>query len=179
MEIDPELPGSIISDEQRLGQVLKNLLSNAFKFTHDGGVTLSIGLPAGPLGATERSLREAERVIGFSVIDTGVGIPDDKLYLIFEAFQQADGTTSRKYGGTGLGLSISREIARLLGGEIQVDSQVGQGSSFSLFLPLIEHVADAPVDDPHRDPHPTQARIAVNGGADHRRQHGDSPPATA
>ncbi len=132
--------------------MLKNLLSNAFKFTHAGGVTLAIGLPQDRSGLRNDALREAERVIEFSVIDTGVGIPDDKLNLIFEAFQQADGTTSRKYGGTGLGLSISREIARLLGGEIQVDSTVGQGSSFSLFLPLIEHVADAPVDTRTEDP---------------------------
>ena len=146
VEIDPALPGSVISDEQRLGQVLKNLLSNAFKFTHDGGVTLAIGYLQDRSGLRNDALRETERVIEFSVIDTGVGIPDDKLNLIFEAFQQADGTTSRKYGGTGLGLSISREIARLLGGEIQVDSGVGRGSRFSLFLPLIEHAADAPVD---------------------------------
>ena len=152
VEIDEALPASVISDEQRLGQVLKNLLSNAFKFTHAGGVTLAIGLPQDRSGLRNDALREAERVIEFSVIDTGVGIPDDKLNLIFEAFQQADGTTSRKYGGTGLGLSISREIARLLGGEIQVDSTVGQGSSFSLFLPLIEHVADAPVDTRTEDP---------------------------
>jgi HAMP domain-containing protein/signal transduction histidine kinase/DNA-binding response OmpR family regulator len=146
VEIDPALPGSVVSDEQRLGQVLKNLLSNAFKFTHDGGVKLSIGYPQDRSALRSDVLRDAERVIEFSVIDTGVGIPDDKLNLIFEAFQQADGTTSRKYGGTGLGLSISREIARLLGGEIQVDSTVGTGSRFSLILPLIEHVADAPVD---------------------------------
>ena len=136
VEIDPSLPASIISDEQRLGQVLKNLLSNAFKFTHEGGVTLSIGYPADRTGLRNDALRSAEQVIAFAVTDTGVGIPDDKLGLIFEAFQQADGTTSRKYGGTGLGLSISREIARMLGGEIRVDSTVGQGSRFSLFLPL-------------------------------------------
>ena len=152
VEIDPALPASIVSDEQRLGQVLKNLLSNAFKFTHAGGVTLAIGYPQDRSGLRNDALREAEGVIEFSVTDTGVGIPDDKLNLIFEAFQQADGTTSRKYGGTGLGLSISREIARLLGGEIQVDSTVGQGSSFSLFLPLIEHVADAPITTNTDDP---------------------------
>ena len=122
VEIDPALPLSILSDAQRLGQVLRNLLSNAFKFTHEGGVTLS--------------LRGATGAIWFTVSDTGVGIPEDKLDLIFEAFQQADGTTSRKYGGTGLGLSISRELARLLGGELQVESEPGAGTRFSLVLPL-------------------------------------------
>jgi HAMP domain-containing protein/signal transduction histidine kinase/CheY-like chemotaxis protein len=162
VEIDPALPGSIISDEQRLGQVLKNLLSNAFKFTHDGGVTLSIGYPADRASLRNDALRETERVIEFSVTDTGVGIPDDKLNLIFEAFQQADGTTSRKYGGTGLGLSISREIARLLGGEIQVDSTIGRGSRFSLFIPLIEHAADAPVDL-RPDDSAAEAAVLANG----------------
>jgi signal transduction histidine kinase/CheY-like chemotaxis protein len=142
VELDPELPASIVSDEQRLGQILKNLLSNAFKFTHVGGVTLSIGYQADRAKLRSDTLRNVERVIAFAVSDTGVGIPDDKLSLIFEAFQQADGTTSRKYGGTGLGLSISREIARLLGGEIQVDSAVGEGSRFTLFVPLHEHVVD-------------------------------------
>ncbi len=163
VEIDPAMPGSVISDEQRLGQVLKNLLSNAFKFTHDGGVTLAIGYLQDRSGLRNDALREAERVIEFSVIDTGVGIPDDKLNLIFEAFQQADGTTSRKYGGTGFGLSISREIARLLGGEIQVDSGVGRGSRFSLFLPLIEHAADAPIDTRTDSPAAAVAMLSDNG----------------
>ena len=127
MEIDPSLRGSVVSDEQRLGQILKNLLSNAFKFTHQGEVKLSIGHPAEDRRFITESLRSAPEVIEFTVSDTGVGIPDEKLNLIFEAFQQADGTTSRKYGGTGLGLSISREIARLLGGEIHVESTVGSG----------------------------------------------------
>ena len=147
VEIDPALPPSIVSDEQRLGQILKNLLSNAFKFTNKGGVTLAIGRaqPAG-FGFWSDTLRAAEHVISFAVTDTGVGIPDDKLSAIFEAFQQADGTTSRKYGGTGLGLSISREIARLLGGEIQVESTPGEGSKFELFLPLTERVVDAVIE---------------------------------
>jgi signal transduction histidine kinase/CheY-like chemotaxis protein len=138
VEVDPALSGEIVSDRQRLGQVLKNLLSNAFKFTHEGGVRLSIGHPAAGTDLRSDALRSAERVIAFSVTDTGVGIPDDKLNLIFEAFQQADGTTSRKYGGTGLGLSISREIARLLGGEIQVESVLGLGSRFSLLIPATQ-----------------------------------------
>ncbi|HMI28062.1 MAG TPA: HAMP domain-containing protein, partial [Gaiellaceae bacterium] len=109
------VPPAIETDEQRLQQVLKNLLSNAFKFTETGSVKLRIGLAEGRQFASE-ALSRAEAVLEFAVTDTGVGIPHDKLRLIFEAFQQADGTTSRKYGGTGLGLSISREIARLLGG---------------------------------------------------------------
>ncbi|HEV7492754.1 ATP-binding protein [Baekduia sp.] len=123
IELDDALPASIVTDEQRLQQVLRNLLSNAFKFTPTGTVAL-------------RVLRDADERISFAVADTGVGIAPDKLASIFEAFQQADGTTSRKYGGTGLGLSISREISRLLGGEIRVASSVGDGSSFTLVLPL-------------------------------------------
>jgi CheY-like chemotaxis protein/HAMP domain-containing protein len=118
--VSPGAPATLATDEQRLQQVLKNLLSNAFKFTEKGTVSLDIaGLPEG---------------VAFTVSDTGVGIPADKLKLIFEAFQQADGTTSRRYGGTGLGLSISREIARLLGGEIRVASTAGEGSSFTLVV---------------------------------------------
>jgi signal transduction histidine kinase/CheY-like chemotaxis protein len=146
VEIDPALPRSIISDEQRLGQILKNLLSNAFKFTDSGEVKLSIGRPGRGQRFNTEGLRSADAVIAFSVQDTGVGIADDKLNLIFEAFQQADGTTSRKYGGTGLGLSISREIARLLGGEIWVESKLGRGSRFTLFLPLTERALEAPSD---------------------------------
>ena len=114
IERDHALPPALVTDEQRLQQVLRNLLSNAFKFTHRGSVTLHIA-------------PDEDGTIGFSVIDTGLGIPEDKLSLIFEHFQQADGTTSRKFGGTGLGLSISREIARLLGGELRVQSDAGRG----------------------------------------------------
>jgi CheY-like chemotaxis protein/HAMP domain-containing protein len=128
------VPPTIETDEQRLQQVLKNLLSNAFKFTDQGSVQLRVGVAEGRQFASE-SLTRADTVIEFSVTDTGVGIAHDKLRLIFEAFQQADGTTSRRYGGTGLGLSISREIARLLGGEIHVESTPGEGSIFTLFLP--------------------------------------------
>jgi HAMP domain-containing protein/CheY-like chemotaxis protein/putative methionine-R-sulfoxide reductase with GAF domain len=128
------VPPTIETDEQRLQQILKNLLSNAFKFTREGGVTLRISAAEDEQFARE-TLAHADTVLAFSVADTGVGIHEDKLNLIFEAFQQADGTTSRRYGGTGLGLSISREIARLLGGEIRVKSTVGEGSTFTLFLP--------------------------------------------
>jgi CheY-like chemotaxis protein/Skp family chaperone for outer membrane proteins len=137
------VPPAIETDEQRLQQVIKNLLSNAFKFTESGGVKLRIGVAEGHQFASE-ALSRAEAVLEFTVEDTGVGIAHDKLRLIFEAFQQADGTTSRRYGGTGLGLSISREIARLLGGEIHVESEVGRGSTFTLFLPATFRPAEHP-----------------------------------
>ena len=133
--VDDELPATVVTDEQRLQQVIKNLLSNAFKFTESGSVTLTIAPAPSETRFGEPTLRNAEGVVMFQVADTGIGIPDDKLKLIFEAFQQADGTTSRRFGGTGLGLSISREIARLLGGEIHVTSEPARGSTFTLFLP--------------------------------------------
>jgi signal transduction histidine kinase/HAMP domain-containing protein/ActR/RegA family two-component response regulator len=132
---DPELPKSMFTDENRLQQILKNLLSNAFKFTEHGVVTLNIGIANTKRQFTMDTLSKAKNVIAFSVKDTGIGIPAEKQKLIFEAFQQADGTTSRKYGGTGLGLTISREIARLLGGMIEVESVPGEGSTFTLYLP--------------------------------------------
>jgi signal transduction histidine kinase/ActR/RegA family two-component response regulator len=135
VETGPELPKKIFTDNNRLHQILKNLLSNAFKFTEKGQVTLRLEVPPKTQKYTVETLNQARKVIAFSVTDTGIGISADKQKLIFEAFQQADGTTSRKYGGTGLGLTISREIARLLGGAIEVSSQPGIGSVFTLYLP--------------------------------------------
>ncbi|MFE2027278.1 MULTISPECIES: HAMP domain-containing protein [Streptomyces] len=150
VRVSPELPATLHTDEQRLLQVLRNLLSNAVKFTDSGAVELVIR-PAGadvPHGIREQllehgALRDADAdMIAFSVTDTGIGIAASKMRVIFEAFKQADGTTSRKYGGTGLGLSISREIARLLGGEIHAASEPGRGSTFTLYLPL--HPSELP-----------------------------------
>jgi signal transduction histidine kinase len=135
VDVQPEVPQTIVTDGQRLQQVIKNLLSNAFKFTEQGGVTLTIRKAEKGKRFASRILDQADTVIAFAVSDTGIGIPKDKQQLIFEAFQQADGTTSRKFGGTGLGLTISRQIAALLGGEIRVESTPGRGSTFTLFLP--------------------------------------------
>jgi CheY-like chemotaxis protein/HAMP domain-containing protein len=159
IELAGDLPASIDTDDMRLRQVLRNLLSNAIKFTERGRVQLRI-------------YRAAPEVVAFSVSDTGIGIPKEKQRLIFEAFQQADGSTSRKYGGTGLGLAISREIAGLLGGDLRVESVMGQGSAFTLLLPTTY----APQSRESRaDSRALQARIAPPPLADHTPAPAEAP----
>ncbi|MGQ0546471.1 MAG: HAMP domain-containing protein, partial [Betaproteobacteria bacterium] len=135
VNVDPGLPKTMVTDIKRLQQIIKNLLSNAFKFTHAGNVSISIAPAVSGWSPECEELERAERVIAFKVSDTGIGISADKQAIIFEAFQQADGSTSRKYGGTGLGLAISRELSKLLGGDIKIASAPGAGSVFTLYLP--------------------------------------------
>jgi CheY-like chemotaxis protein len=147
------VPREMYSDEQRLQQILRNLLSNAIKFTASGRVELRVNRFKDP---DHRYVRDSDDVVAFAVSDTGIGIAREKLPVIFEAFQQADGTTNRKYGGTGLGLSISREIAGLLGGRIVAESEPGKGSTFTLYVPVVSpgHSATGPTTEDDPEPAP-------------------------
>lgn len=135
IKINKQVPKVIQTDQQKLEQIIKNFMSNAVKFTKEGGITIRFYLP-GTDADLSRSGLDNGKAIAISVTDTGIGIPREKQLEIFEAFQQADGSTSRLYGGTGLGLSISRELAKLMGGEIQLESEVNKGSTFTLYIPL-------------------------------------------
>src|SRR5207248_299920 len=141
VDVDAGLPAQIRTDQKRLQQIVGNLLSNACKFTEHGHVHVAIERGIKGWSASLETLNRAPGVIAIRVADTGIGIPVEKQRVIFEAFQQADGTTSRRYGGTGLGLSISRELAQLLGGEIRVGSEPGQGSTFTVYMPMDTTVA--------------------------------------
>jgi CheY-like chemotaxis protein/signal transduction histidine kinase/HAMP domain-containing protein len=159
VQVDPELGPTLVTDSKRLQQVLKNLLSNAFKFTEQGGVRLNVAVTRSGWNPQNPLLSEAPTVVAFEVSDTGVGIPPEKQKIIFEAFQQADASTSRRYGGTGLGLAISRELAHLLGGEIQLQSRPGLGSTFTLYLPAIyagPSLQPAPNERPTASTRPAQ-----------------------
>ncbi|MER6971743.1 HAMP domain-containing protein [Nocardioides sp. NPDC000445] len=165
VSVDPDVPRVLRSDQHRLQQVLRNLLSNAVKFTDGGGVRLLIRNASGERFSTP-GLQQADAVLAFSVVDTGIGIPPEKLKVIFEAFQQADGTISRKFGGTGLGLSISREVAHLIGGEIQVKSDPGHGSSFTLYVPRISSgTIEAQPPTPAVDERHSSLRAPLQQGA--------------
>lgn len=146
IQFDSQLPTKFYTDAKRLQQILKNLLANAFKFTEQGQVRLHVYVATSGWNPDQTRLHQADRVIAFAVSDTGIGIAPEKHEAIFEAFQQADGTTSRKYDGTGLGLSISRKIAQLLGGEIQLHSQLGRGSTFTLYLPQAQASPNSPAE---------------------------------
>jgi signal transduction histidine kinase/ActR/RegA family two-component response regulator len=157
VELSPDLPPMMVTDPQRLQQILRNLLSNAVKFTDSGRVRLEIApAPQDELFEVP-TLMAARQVVAFTVADTGIGISDENLEAIFEAFRQADGTTSRKYGGTGLGLTISRELARLLGGMITVRSRPGEGSTFTFYVPdvLVPEAVGLPSPVPLPQPRPT------------------------
>ncbi|WNV84354.1 HAMP domain-containing protein [Umezawaea sp. Da 62-37] len=158
ISVEPDVPVTLHTDEHRLQQILRNLLSNAVKFTHEGAIDLHIR-HAQPQEAPDMAWPRTTSMLAFDVRDTGIGIPAEKLSVIFEAFQQADGTTSRKYGGTGLGLSISRELSQLLNGRLNVRSEPGAGSTFTLYLPLARTASH--VDTPVPLPEPLESVPAV------------------
>jgi signal transduction histidine kinase/HAMP domain-containing protein/ActR/RegA family two-component response regulator len=163
VEAEPDVPSEIVTDPQRLRQILKNLIANAFKFTEQGAVHLKVSPAVSGWGPSTDTLAKAPAVVSFAVSDTGVGIDEPDQRRIFEAFAQGDGSTERQYGGTGLGLSISRELAGLLGGEIAVTSARGEGSTFTLYLPL-GRPATAPLNGGAPSPATTAPAAGGNGG---------------
>jgi CheY-like chemotaxis protein len=164
----------MLTDPKRLQQIIKNLLSNAFKFTHQGQVALTVQPVESGWSIHNDELNRAPAVIAFIVSDTGIGISADKQLIVFEAFQQADGSTSRKYGGTGLGLAISRELSRLLGGEIRLSSMPGRGSTFTLYLPL-DYIAPRPARKP-APPGDSQIQFPAERGRRFPEQPALEPP---
>jgi HAMP domain-containing protein/CheY-like chemotaxis protein/GAF domain-containing protein len=176
LDFKTDIPRALFTDSKRLQQVLKNLLSNAFKFTEEGGVTLTVEKATSGWDTDRQTLNNAPTVMAISVKDSGIGISLDKHKIIFEAFQQADGSTSRKYGGTGLGLPISREIANLLGGEIKVESSAGEGSIFTLYLPAT-YVQPPAVPKAQRTAHVTAIRreAAAQAAGSPNAQSSDQP----
>jgi CheY-like chemotaxis protein/two-component sensor histidine kinase len=163
--IAADSPEDIVTDPQRLGQILKNLLANAFKFTEHGEVRVQVGLAASGWSLETESLVDAPSVVALAVLDTGIGIDEGQQQQIFEAFAQGDGTTSRLYGGTGLGLSISRELVGLLGGELTVTSAPGQGSTFTVYLPLGRAPTVAATPSSTSAAEPAGSLVAANGSA--------------
>ena len=165
LDFDPSLPPAFTSDSKRLQQIIKNLLSNAFKFTAAGQVRMNVKLAQEGWSLDHPSLNRAGAVIAMAITDAGIGIAPEKQRLIFEAFQQADAGTSRKYGGTGLGLAISRELASLLGGEIRLSSTPNEGSTFTLYLARLFRGCAGCVRSAVERPRPAVHRAARVGRA--------------